>query len=129
MSGETDGKQQIREYRAELVPWLWFLTQTARCFIYFPEREEKTIYEIVEAVFQRAADELHVDVKYDLSGLDDLKQRKVKHCVQYRETDFNFVSRILEQYGAYYYFTQADGEHKLVVSMDSSYPDAAPAQH
>ena len=128
ISGEPDGKLPVREYRAELVPWLWFLTQTARCFIYFPEREEKTVYEIIEAVFKRAAAELHVDVKYDLSGLEDLKSRKVKHCVQYRETDFNFVSRMLEQYGAYYYFTQDNGEHKLIVSMDANYPDAAQPQ-
>ncbi len=123
-SGEADGKTEFRHYRAELVPWLWFLTQTARCFVYFPEKEDKSIFEIIEAVFDRAKAELHIDPQVDLKGINELKQRNVKHCVQYRETDFNFVSRILEQYGAYYYFTQEDGVHTLVVSMDANYPKA-----
>jgi len=117
VSGEEDAKTKNRSYRAELVPWLWFLTQTARCFIYFPEKEDKTIFEIIEAVFDRAKKELHIDPKVDLDGINELKNRKVKHCVQYRETDFNFISRILEQYGAFYYFTQKDGEHTMVVDM------------
>jgi type VI secretion system secreted protein VgrG len=127
ISGEADAKTQFRVYRAELVPWLWFLTQTARCFIYFPEREDKSIFEIIEAVLKRASSDLHVgdQAKFNLDGIDPLKQRKVKHCVQYRETDFNFLSRILEQYGAYYYFKQTDGGHELVISMDGNYPDAA----
>jgi type VI secretion system secreted protein VgrG len=128
VSGEDDAKTKFREYRAELVPWLWFLTQTARCFIYFPEKEEKSIFEIIEAVFDRAKKELHIDPKVDLSGINELKNCKVLHCVQYRETDFNFVSRIMEQYGAYYYFTQQDGEHTLVVNMTTKYPKNAQAE-
>ncbi len=125
VSGEARGKTKNRKYRAELVPWLWFLTQTARCFVYFPEKEDKTIFEIIEAVFNRAKEELHIDPKVDLSGINELKNRKVKHCVQYRETDFNFVSRIMEQYGAFYYFSQKDGEHTLVVNMTLNYPKNA----
>lgn len=128
ISGEEDAKTKFRQYRAELVPWLWFLTQTARCFIYFPEKEDKTIFEIIEAVFDRAKRELHIDPKVDLSGINELKSRKVKHCVQYRETDFNFVARIMERYGAYFYFTQEDGEHMLVVSMTTKYPKNAQAE-
>lgn len=117
-------EQYYRHYRAELVPWLWFLTQTARCFVYFPESEEKSIFNIIQQVLQRAANELHVEAKFDLNGISDLNDRKVKHCVQYRETDFNFLSRIMEQYGVYYYFTQADGEHKMVLSQMKDYPTA-----
>ena len=102
-----------RVYTAEIVPWMWFLTQTARCHIFFPEKEEKTIYEIVEDVLNRS---LHVDASWDGSLASDLKNRKVKHCVQYRETDFNFVSRILEQFGAYYFFEHENGSHKLILS-------------
>ncbi len=116
------GNYKYRSYRAEVVPWLWFLTQTARCFIFFPEREEKSIYDIIQAVFDRTRQELHVEPKTDLSGINDLKNRKVKHCVQYRETDFNFVSRIMEQFGVYYYFKQENGKHTLVLSQKKNYP-------
>ncbi len=113
---------KYRSYRAEMVPWLWFLTQTARCYIFFPEKEDKSIYEIIQAVFDRTKEELHVEPHHDLQGINDLKQRKVKHCVQYRETDFNFVSRIMEQYGVYYYFKHEDGKHQLVLSRKKNYP-------
>ena len=69
---------KYRSYRAEVVPWLWFLTQTARCYIFFPEREEKSIYDIIEAVFNRTRDELHAEPNHDLKGISDLKNRKVK---------------------------------------------------
>ncbi|TWT82332.1 Phage-related baseplate assembly protein [Planctomycetes bacterium CA13] len=113
-----------REYRAELVPWLWFLTQTARSYIFFPESEDKTIFKVIEEIFERAKEEYHIEPKVDLQGIKELNDRVVKHCVQYRETDFNFISRIMEQYGVFYYFTQKDGEHKLVLDMTKNYPQA-----
>ena len=124
-----DNDVQYRTYRAELVPWLWMLTQTARCFLYFPEKEDKTVYEIIEAVFKRAQGELSLQAaEFDLSGISDLQQRKVKHCAQYRETDFNFVSRIMEQFGAYYYFKHEDGKHTLFVSVKNNYPKCEEAE-
>jgi type VI secretion system secreted protein VgrG len=115
-------RYQYRSYRIDIVPWLWFLTQTARCYIFFPEREEKSVYDIIQAVFDRARDELHVDPPHDLGGIADLKTRQLKHCVQYRETDFNFVSRIMEQFGVYYYFKHENGKHTLVLSQKKNYP-------
>ncbi len=102
-----------RLYTAEVVPAMWFLTQTARSHIFFPEKEEKSIYEVVEDVLNRS---IHADMSWDGSQANELKSRMVKHCVQYRETDFNFVSRMLEQFGAYFYFEHADGSHKLIIS-------------
>lgn len=125
---EETGKYKYRHYRAEMVPWLWFLTQTSRCFLFFPEKEDKTIFEVVQAVFDRAKSDLHVDPVNDLNGINDLKKRKVKHCVQYRESDFNFVSRTLEQYGAFYYFKFEDGKHTLVVDMKKNYPKCEEAE-
>ncbi len=116
------GDHRFRQYRAEIVPWLWFLTQTARCYLFFPEKEDKSIFEVIEAVIKRAASDLHVDPVADLKGIADLSSRKVKHCVQYRETDFNFLSRTLEQYGAFYYFKFEDGKHTLVVDLKKNYP-------
>ena len=77
---------------------------------------------MIEAVFDRAKADLHIDPVADLQGISDLKNRKVKHCVQYRETDFNFVSRTMEQYGVFYYFTFEDGKHTMVLDMKKNYP-------
>src|ERR1700747_1649864 len=77
--GEQDGR--FTNYRAEMVPWLWLLTRTADCRIF----QNKTAPEIVELIFK------------DL-GFSDYKlklfrsYRRRDYCVQYRETDFNFVS-------------------------------------
>ncbi len=90
-------------YQATVRPWLWLLTRTANCRIF----QELTVPEIVAKVFDghpRIA-----DVKQELTG----DYRKWEYCVQYRETDFNFVSRLLEQEGIYYYFRHVDGRHTL----------------
>lgn len=107
-----DGDES-RGYTVEIVPWLWFLTQKAQSHIFFPDREEKSIHDVVEDLLNRKA---HVNNDWGFVQADELKSRMVKHCVQYRETDFNFLSRILEQYGAYYYFEHGDGQHKLVIT-------------
>ena len=96
-------------YRMRLVPWLWFLTRTADCRIF----QTKTAPEIIKDVFR------------DL-GFTDFKDTLTKsyrtrdYCVQYRETDFNFVQRLMEEEGIYYFFTHAEGSHTLVLSDSSS---------
>jgi type VI secretion system secreted protein VgrG len=119
---KDSGLHKYRHYRVEMVPWLWFLTQTARCYLFFPEKEEKSIFDVIQAVVDRAKSDLHVDPMSDLSGIEGLRSRMVKHCVQYRETDFNFVSRTMEKYGVFYYFRFEDGKHTLVLEMKKNYP-------
>jgi len=113
---------KYRKYRVEIVPWLWFLNHTARCYLFFPERDEKSIYEVIEAVVNRAQSDLHIEPAADLRGIADLRNRRVRHCVQYRETDFNFLSRTLERYGVFYYFRFEEGKHTLVLEMKKNYP-------
>ncbi|MCP4478597.1 MAG: type VI secretion system tip protein VgrG [Planctomycetaceae bacterium] len=109
----SDSKTPSRIYTAEVVPWLWFLTQTAQSHIFFPSKSDKTIYDVIEEVLNRPT---HTKNNWEFRDASDLKDFKVEHCVQYRETDFNFISRLLEQYGAYYYFEHSDGDHKLVIT-------------
>ncbi|MGC1953446.1 MAG: type VI secretion system tip protein TssI/VgrG, partial [Gammaproteobacteria bacterium] len=92
-------------YHATVRPWLWFLTCTANCRIF----QEKTVPDIIKLVFD---DHQNADVKQELSGT----YRTWEYCVQYRETDFNFVSRLMEQEGIYYYFRHIDGRHTLVLT-------------
>ncbi len=89
-----------RAYRVRLVPWLWFLTRAARCFVYLPQKETKSIKEVFDEVIKRVKSYGHVESWHDAGGASILSQRKVEHCVQYRETDFNFLSRTLEKYAS-----------------------------
>jgi len=104
---------RYRQYSAVVRPWLWFLTRTADCRIF----QEMTVPDIVKKVF---ADEPLADFKFELTG----SYKKWTYCVQYRETDFNFVSRLLEEEGIGYYFTHTDG-HDTMVLTDSTGKHAA----
>ncbi len=107
-----------------LVPWLWFLTRAARCFVYLPQKEKKSIKEVFDEVIKRVKSYGHVETWHDAGGATILSQRKVEHCVQYRETDFNFLSRTLERYGVYYYFKHEADKHTLMLCDIANYPDA-----
>jgi type VI secretion system secreted protein VgrG len=114
-SAGSTSPQGLRQYRAEMVPWLWFLTRTADCRIF----QNKSVPEVVEQIFKDLG---FTDYKKNLQSTYD----KWEYCVQYRETDFNFVSRLLEQEGIFYYFQQADGKHTLVLAdQKSAYQDCA----
>ena len=103
-------------YRATIVPWLWFLTRTSDCKIWVAAEEPsagKTVPDILEEVFK-----LHGFTDYKLCLTGTYPQREF--VVQYRETDFNFVSRLMEQEGIYYYFEHENGKHTLVLSDNIS---------
>ena len=91
-------------YEAEVVPWLWFLTRTSDCRIF----QEMTVPDIIMQVFR---DHGFTDFEDALTG----SYRTWDYCVQYRETDLNFVSRLMEQEGLYYYFQHENGKHTLVL--------------
>jgi len=104
--GGYDAEGKAR-FQASLVPWLWFLTRTADCRIF----QQKSVPEIIEEVFRDAG---FSDFKKDLRGSYPPRD----FCVQYRETDFAFVSRLMECEGIYYHFEHEDGSHKLVLCDD-----------
>ena len=95
-------------YTATSRPWLWFLSRTADCRIF----QEMTVPDIIKQVF---ADHPTADFELKLSA----SYHKWNYCVQYRETDFNFVSRLMEQEGIYYYFRHDKGRHTMVL-VDST---------
>ncbi|MBI1249267.1 type VI secretion system tip protein VgrG [bacterium] len=110
----------IVDFHAEMVPWLWFLTQTSDCRIF----ENMSIPDIIEKVF-------HSDPISDIAKFDLKLQKsypKLEYCVQYRETDFNFVSRLMEQAGIFYFFdSSGDGSNsdKLILADNAqAYFDA-----
>ena len=92
-------------YRAVLRPWLWFLTRTSNCRIF----QELSVPDIIKKVF---ADNGFSDFKLELTN--SYKARN--YCVQYRETDFNFVSRLMEDEGIFYFFEHEKTKHTLVIA-------------
>jgi type VI secretion system secreted protein VgrG len=102
-------------YRATLHPWLWFLSQKRNSRIF----QRKSVPEIAQQLFREHG---MSDFEIMLSG----DYRIWDYLVQYRESDLNFVSRVLEQEGIYYFFKHADGKHKLVLADSSSAHEAAP---
>lgn len=112
---QLEAENQLARYRAVVVPWLWFLTRVSDCRIF----QGKTIPEILEAVFQSRNFS-----QYELRLTGSYKP--LENCVQYRETDFNFVSRLMEQEGICYYFVHKDGEHTMILADAPSAHDPCP---
>jgi type VI secretion system secreted protein VgrG len=104
-------------YRAEMVPWLWFLTQTSDCRIF----QEKTVPEIVEQIFKEYGLQ-----DYSLKLYGSFAPRP--YCVQYRETDFNFVSRLMEEEGIFYFFKHENGKHTLILANAPTAHEDCPNQ-
>lgn len=100
-------------YRMDVVPKLWLLTRKARSRIF----QHLAVPDILRKVFEG------LDVGYELVGA--FKPRD--YCAQYRETDFQFVSRLMEEEGIFYFFQHEENNHKLVVAdSPQSHPDLAP---
>ena len=114
--GEPEDRYSI--YHATIVPWLWFLTLDKDCRIY----QDKTVPQVVQDVFDR-----YGFTDYDLSGLR-LNHAPWEFCVQYRESSFEFVSRLLEMEGIYYWFKHEEGRHVLMLGDSKSAHQDLPYQ-
>lgn len=114
---ETTGRQgRFATYKATVRPWLWFLTLTSDCRIF----QQQSVPQIIRQVF---APYTIADV--DLSGLSAVYKPLI-YCVQYRESDFDFVSRLMEQAGIYYFFKSLAGRHTLVLADSYAAHSTAP---
>jgi type VI secretion system secreted protein VgrG len=102
---QGDVDRRVAHYYAEVVPWLWFLTRTTDCRIF----QRKNVPDIIQQIFKDLG---FTDFKLHLQGRYEPRE----YCVQYRETDFNFVSRLMEEEGIFYYFEHTDRKHTLVLA-------------
>jgi type VI secretion system secreted protein VgrG len=105
-SGMTGGAFR---YRVELRPWIWLLSRTQDCKIF----QNQSPFTIITTIFRDAGFTNFTDRRASQSG-----DTVLDYCVQYRETSLDFVTRLMEQYGIYYYFTYQDGQHTLVMADD-----------
>ena len=111
----TGASGKFFRYQAIVRPWFWFLTRTTDCRIF----QDMKVPDIVKTVFDD-----HPIAVHDFKLFRDYP--KWDYCVQYRESDFNFVSRLLEYEGIYYRFEHSDGQHKLILLDSISAHDPQP---
>ena len=108
---------ELISYRAELVPWLWFLSLSSDSKIF----QNLSVLEIIEQVF-KAQGYSNFDIKCTKT------YPKREFCVQYRETHFNFVSRLMEEEGIFYFFAHSKDKHVLTVADGNSAVKPCPGQ-
>jgi len=97
-------------YQAVLRPWIWFLKHSSDNRVF----QNKNVPDIIKEVFQDHGQ----SAKDSLTGTHEPRE----YCVQYGETDFDFVSRLMEEEGIYYYFEHSENKHELVlVDAESSH--------
>jgi type VI secretion system secreted protein VgrG len=106
----TGREDAFGTYRARLVPWLWLLTRTSDCRSF----QDKTVQQIMEKVFTDYGFKDSKDFRFDLRG----SYKPKPFCVQYNETAFNFVSRLMEHEGIYYWWEHSNGHHTMVITDD-----------
>ena len=94
-------------YVADLYPWLWLLTKNTDCRIF----QNKSSIDIIKQIFQDLG---FADFSDKTTGTYDPRE----YCVQYRESSFAFVSRLMEEEGIFYYFTHDSSKHTLVLADD-----------
>jgi type VI secretion system secreted protein VgrG len=100
--------EELTSYQAEIVPWLWFLSLSRECRIH----QNLSVPEILETVFRGLG---HAD--FELRCTKSYPKREF--CVQYRETHLDFVSRLMEEEGIFYFFEHTPERHLLVIADDN----------
>ncbi len=106
---------RLNMYRAQVVPTLWFLSLNSDCRIF----QNLTVPQIISEVLKRR-------------GLDDFDQSGIRgsypqleYCVQYNESDFAFISRLMEEVGIFYFFQHSEDGHRMVMAdSNAAFPAA-----
>jgi type VI secretion system secreted protein VgrG len=113
---KEDQDDEFAYFSAVIVPWFSFLNYATNCRIF----QDKDVTQIVQQVVSELgySSQLRLDLSKSYTTRD--------YCVQYRETDFSFLSRLMESEGIYYYFEHADGNHVMVLADAPSQYHAMP---
>lgn len=108
-------EDRLAYYEAGVRPWLWFLGNTTDCHIF----QNKSVVDIVKDIFKK-----YSTAEFDLRLQGSYPPRE--YCVQYDETDLDFVQRLLEHEGILYFFEHDEGKHTLVLTDAMSKLKPAP---
>ncbi|MGH7646768.1 MAG: type VI secretion system Vgr family protein [Gemmatimonadaceae bacterium] len=113
---QTGSDPTFVSYRAQVVPVLALLKRRADIRIF----QQKSVIDVIETIFKEAGVDYQANVTGTYAALD--------YCVQYRETDLAFVSRLMEENGIFYFFTHGESKHTLVLADGSSAHQPCPGQ-
>ncbi|MCW8344577.1 type VI secretion system tip protein VgrG [Vibrio sp. ZSDZ65] len=102
-NGYDEGKQYA-SYTITLRPWLWLLTFTQNSRVF----QNQSTKDIVSSIFSDAGFS-------SLYSANSLPSTKREYCIQYNESDYNFICRLLAQDGIQYYFEHSESSHKLIL--------------
>ncbi|MDQ3800747.1 MAG: type VI secretion system tip protein VgrG, partial [Acidobacteriota bacterium] len=113
----SQGTRDVRfsYYYATIVPQIWILTQNVQSRIF----QHTSVPDILRKIFSG------FEMVYEIQGA--FKPRN--YCVQYRESDFAFASRLMEEEGIYYYFEHAGGTHRMIVANTPQSHRACPGKN
>ena len=116
-ASQLESRGRYPGFRLSIRPWLWFATQRRNSKVF----QEKSVKEIVTEVLSDYSGE---QSSWELESEGDYP--KLDYVVQYEETDYDFISRLLEEAGIYYYFLHEEGSHKLVFTDATTKHEALP---
>ncbi|MCL4797807.1 MAG: type VI secretion system tip protein VgrG [Bryobacteraceae bacterium] len=110
-------ESRLYAYRVVLVPWIWFLTRTSDCRI----EQEKTVPDIIRNMFDRYG---YNDYRFELHN----NYEPWEYSAQYRESSFNYFSRLCELEGLFYFFEQTENRTVLVIGDSPAVHPVCPGQ-
>jgi type VI secretion system secreted protein VgrG len=108
-TADADSSVELTYYQAMLYPALWKLKFASNCRIF----QKKSALDIIKSVLSDS----RVAIKDKTQGAGASERA---YCVQYNESDFDFISRIMEAEGIFYYFEFADGSHTMILADSNS---------
>ena len=108
--------ERFSVYSMKIVPVLWTYSQNSQSRIF----QQKTVPSIIKEVLQ--------DIENSIVWETEYEYKPRNYCVQYRESDFAFISRLMEEEGIYFYFEHLDGVHKLVISDRPQFSRTCPGK-
>ncbi|MGA9245847.1 MAG: type VI secretion system tip protein TssI/VgrG [Silvibacterium sp.] len=102
------GDQEFNNYRAYIAPNIWVLTLNKNTRVF----QNQTVTDVIKAVLST----------YKISPAIETSNTytPMEYCTQYRETDFDFISRLMEQHGILYYFKHTQDDHTFTLQDTSS---------
>ncbi|MGE3807537.1 MAG: type VI secretion system Vgr family protein [Gemmataceae bacterium] len=99
-------------YRLEIVPPVWLLTQQVHSRVFTKKSIPQIVLELLKG--------------HQVKNLLQHHYHARDHVAQYQESDFHFLSRLLEEEGIYYYFDDTESDHQLVLADDSTHSPHLP---
>lgn len=110
------GDEEYNNYRAYIVPNIWLLTLNTNTRVF----QNKTVTDVIQTVLSP----YNISPSIQTSGT----YTPMEYCTQYRETDFAFISRLMEQHGILYYFQHTKDDHTFTLQDTSTKLSACPIQ-